>query len=278
MKGAERKSIILETLQSNGSVTVADMARKLDVSVMTVRRDLLELERNSLVRRVHGGAVLGRGRGYEPPYAVRSGEAAEEKRRIGVLAASQIAEGDSVAIDIGSTSLEVAKALHDRHNLTIVTPSIRVARELEDEPDIRMILTGGIIRHGELSLIGDLAEQAFSVLRVDRLILGTGAVDVKFGLSEYNWDDARVKRAMINSAKEIILVADSRKFQHVAFARIVGLEKITTVVTDQPLPDEFADVFKANCTNVLIAGDTFEISETIRSRGNNKTQSTSEES
>lgn len=232
MKATVRRSQILQELAEAGSVTVVDLAERFSVSPMTIRRDLLELERASLVRRVHGGAVAGRGRSYEPPYLLRTSENAETKRRIGALAASLIAEGDSVAIDTGSTCLEVARRLRGRRNLTILTPGFRIAEALLDEPEIRLILTGGILRPGEGSLIGDLARHAFQELSVDRLVLAVGGVDATFGLSEYNWDDVGVKQAMIRSAKEVILVTDSGKFGQIAFARVAGLEAVTTLVTD----------------------------------------------
>jgi DeoR/GlpR family transcriptional regulator of sugar metabolism len=233
VKAAVRRSQILQDLEDVGSVTVVQLADRFEVSPMTIRRDLLELERASLARRVHGGAVAGQGRSYEPPYMRRTEERADIKRQIGRLAANLIAEGDSVALDAGSTCLAVAHGLKNRRNLTIITPGLRIAEALVDEPEIRLILAGGIVRPGEASLTGDLARHAFSQLSVDRLILGVGGLDASFGISEYNWDDVLVKQAMIRSAKEVLVVADSRKFDQIAFARIAGLEAITTLVTDR---------------------------------------------
>jgi DeoR/GlpR family transcriptional regulator of sugar metabolism len=163
----------------------------------------------------------------------RTAERADIKQQIGALAASLIAEGDSVALDAGSTCLAVAQGLKGRRNLTIITPGLRIAEALVDEPEIRLIVAGGIVRPGEASLTGDLAKHTFTQLSVDRLILGVGGLDASFGISEYNWDDVLVKQAMIRSAKEVLVVADSRKFDQIAFARIAGLEAITTLVTDR---------------------------------------------
>ncbi|MEN3268604.1 DeoR/GlpR family DNA-binding transcription regulator [Pseudonocardia sp.] len=253
MKASVRRSQILQELAEAGSVTVVDLAERFSVSPMTIRRDLLELERAALVRRVHGGAVAGRGRSYEPPLLLRTGENADVKRRIGALAASMIAEGDSVALDTGSTCLEVACNLRGRRNLTVLTPGFRIAEILIDEPDIRLILTGGIVRPGEASLIGDLARHAFQELSVDRLVLAVGGVDAAFGLSEYNWDDVLVKQAMIRSAKEVILVADSRKFDQIAFARIAGLEAVAMLVTDREPGEPLRAALKSAGVKTLIA-------------------------
>jgi DeoR/GlpR family transcriptional regulator of sugar metabolism len=233
VKSSVRRSQILQELSENGSVSVIDLADRFDVSTMTIRRDLRELKRVGLARRVHGGAVVGRARSYEPPYLTRATENTDTKKRIGARAATLIAEGDSVALDTGSTCLEVARHLRDRRNLTVITPSLRAVDLLLDEPDIRLIVCGGIARPGEASLIGELARHAFAELSVDRLILAVGGIDAGFGLSEYNWDDVLVKHAMIRSAKEVILVADSSKFNQIAFARVAGLETVATLVTDQ---------------------------------------------
>jgi DeoR family transcriptional regulator, fructose operon transcriptional repressor len=253
MKSAVRRSQILQDLAEVGSVTVVDLAERFAVSPMTIRRDLLELERLGLARRVHGGAVAGRGRSYEPPYMVRTTENSEIKKNIGALTAGLIAEGDSVAIDTGSTCLEVARNLQGRRNLTVITPGLRIAGLLVDEPDIRLIVAGGIARPGEASLIGELARHAFSELSVDRLILAVGGIDAAFGLSEYNWDDVLVKQAMIRSAKEVILVADSRKFDQIAFARIAGLEAVAMLVTDEEPSGQLQAALKAAGVKVVVA-------------------------
>lgn len=256
MKAAVRRSQILQDLEDVGSVTVVQLADRFAVSPMTIRRDLLELERASLARRVHGGAVTGRGRSYEPPYMRRTAERAETKQQIGRLAADLIAEGDSVALDAGSTCLAVAHGLKGRRNLTIITPGLRIAEVLVDEPEIRLILAGGIVRPGEASLTGDLARHAFSQLSVDRLILGVGGLDASFGISEYNWDDVLVKQAMIRSAKEVLVVADSRKFDQIAFARIAGLEAINTLVTDRAPDGELLTALTAAGVNIVTTDET----------------------
>lgn len=252
MKATLRRSQILQDLEDVGSVTVAHLAERFEVSPMTIRRDLLELERASLARRVHGGAVTGRGRSYEPPYLRRTMERTDVKERIGALAAGLIAEGDSVALDAGSTCLAVAQALQGRRNLTVITPGLRIADALIDEPEIRLVLAGGIVRPGEASLTGELARHAFSQLSVDRLILGVGGLDASFGISEYNWDDVLVKQAMMRSAKEVLVVADSRKFGQIAFARIAGLEAITTLVTDREPEGELLAALVAADVNIAV--------------------------
>lgn|SRR5574341_632108 len=233
MDSEGRRALILREIDDRGSVRVIELASRLGVSEMTVRRDLTDLEREGGVRRVHGGAVSARGRSYEPPLILRSTENQDAKKRIGKLAASLVADGDSIAIDIGSTTHELAHNLLGRRNLTVITSSLHIANLLTSQPDIRLILSGGIVRKGEASLVGDLAQYAYQNFFVDRLFLGVGAIDAKAGLTEYNLDDALVKQAMIRCAKEIIVLADMTKFDHVAFARIAPLNVIHQIVTDR---------------------------------------------
>ena len=233
MKSSERRSLLVQELDETGTVSVSTASERFQVSPMTIRRDLLELERAGLARRVHGGAVVGRGRSYEPPLLLRDAEFAEQKDAIARAAIGLIAEGDSIALDTGSTCMRIAEGLRGRRNLTVVTPSMRVAKALSEEPDLRVIVSGGVLRVGEESLTGEFAARAFEQLSVDRVLLAVAGIDGDFGLSDYNWEDVVVKKAMIHSAKEVIAVADSRKFDQVAFARIAGLEAITTLVTDR---------------------------------------------
>jgi DeoR family transcriptional regulator, fructose operon transcriptional repressor len=244
MVSENRVTIILKEIENRGSVSVVDLAQRLGVSVMTIRRDLVDLEKEGLVHRVHGGAVSARGRSYEPSFLHRESEYRSAKVIIGQLAADLIADGDSVALDIGTTTLELARNLVGRHNLTVITPSLHIANVLANQPDIRLILPGGIVRQGELSLIGELTRQSVGGLFVDRLFLGVGAVDSHAGLTEYNWDDVLVKQAMIRNAKEVILLADTSKFEKVAFARVAPLSAVHMLVTNQMPPPALYDALK----------------------------------
>lgn len=234
----ERRTLIVSMIDTDGKVDIYKLAREFNVSDITIRRDLIVLEKEGVLRRVHGGAISSRGRGYEPPFSLRSSQNRAAKALIGRKAAELIEDGDCVALDAGSTTIEVARNLIDRYNLTIITPSLSIAYLLANQIGIRLILPGGIIRQGEGSMIGEVAQKCFENFYVDKLILSVGAIDVDAGLTEYNWDDTMVKRAMIKSAKRIIVVADQSKFNTVAFASVAKLSEIHQLITNQIPPKD----------------------------------------
>ncbi|MGB9673993.1 MAG: DeoR/GlpR family DNA-binding transcription regulator [Anaerolineales bacterium] len=231
----ERHQVILDLLETRGSVTVNEMVERFGVSEMTIRRDLDILEKKGLLRRVHGGAVLDRGRSYEPPFISRAVENLEAKQRIGRVAAGMIENGDSITLDVGTTTYEVAKNITGKQNLTILTPCLQIATLLAENPNIRLIVSGGIVRPGELSMVGHLAERTLQDFYVDKLFLGAAGVDLEAGLTEYNLEDTLVKQVMIKNAKQVILVSDSSKLGRIAFTSIAPLSVVHTLVTDDAI-------------------------------------------
>jgi DeoR/GlpR family transcriptional regulator of sugar metabolism len=171
-------------------------------------------------------------RSYEPPFATRAVVAHPAKAAIAAAAADRVEYGETAILDVGSTTLELARCLRGRGGLTIVTPSVHAALELANEPNIRIILTGGIVRAGELSLIGDLAERTFAELNCDVLFLGVGGIHPTKGLTEYNLDDTRVKRAALRTASRCVVLADATKLDRVCLATIASLEEIDVLITD----------------------------------------------
>lgn len=253
MGGRERRQTILELLADRGELLIADVAERLEVSQMTIRRDLQSLEREGALQRVHGGAVTGRSRSYEPPFALRSGRHHEAKERIAATAAALVREGETVVIDVGTTALEVARALRATSNITVLTPSLRAAFEVAANPDIRVIVTGGTVRPGELSLVGQMSERAFTELRCDTLFLGVGGIDATAGVTEFNLDDAFVKRAACTHARRCVALADASKIGTVAFAQVCAADAVDVLVTDTEADEHALAPLRALGMEVLIA-------------------------
>jgi DeoR/GlpR family transcriptional regulator of sugar metabolism len=253
MLQTERRQSILNLIEKEGALQVNELVRRFSVSEMTLRRDLAALERQGLLRRVHGGAISDRGRSFEPPFLARRAAHQEEKRRIGQAAAALIKNGDSITLDVGTTTLEIARNLAEKQDLTVLTPSFQVAAVLSSQPGIRLILTGGILRPGELSLVGHVAERTFQDFYVDKLFLGAAGIDLQAGLTEYNLEDTLVKHAMLRSAKQVILVADASKFNRVAFAAIAPMKSIHTIITDASLDSATVTQLRKMDIDVILA-------------------------
>jgi DeoR/GlpR family transcriptional regulator of sugar metabolism len=221
----------LDAMQRDGEIQVHDLADDLGCSEMTIRRDLDALERDGVVRRVHGGAVRVQLRRDELPYSVRALEAIDAKQRIGRAVAELCADGETVIVDSGTTALEVARALHGRP-VTVLPLGLRALLELADDPAVRLIAPGGEVRPGELVVTGDLAEVAFERLRFDTFVLGCCGIDGREGVTTHVPADARVKRAACGAARRTIVVGDSSKLGLVAFGHVCGLGIPERFVTD----------------------------------------------
>jgi DeoR/GlpR family transcriptional regulator of sugar metabolism len=254
---SERRRKIVEIIQESGSMTVTELCELFDVSEMTIRRDLRDLDKHGVLRRVHGGAVSNLGRSYEPPYTIRSTRQADNKVAIGQKAAELVMDGDSIALDVGTTTLEIARALKGKRNLTILTGSIPIANEIVSNlslnSDVRLILTGGIVRPDELSLVGHIAERAYDDFHVDKAFIGVGGLSLEDGLTEYNIEDARVKKTLSEHAHQRIVVADSTKLGRTTFSAVAPLSIVDILVTDSDIPDAFAKALIELEIELLIA-------------------------
>lgn len=252
MLAKERHQKILELLEKNGSTTISELVSKFEISEMTIRRDLDILEKRYLLRRVHGGAISTRGSSYEPPYLVRSTENLEVKQRIGKKAASLIKNGDSISLDTGTTTYEVARNLNNFQDLTVITHSFPIASLLIQNLQNRLIIPGGIMRPGELSMIGDLSIRGYKEYFVDKLFLGVGGIDITVGLTEFNLEDTLVKRAMVINAKEVIVVADASKFNQVAFTVVAPITVVRKIITDSSLDPAIVAQFAKEDIEVIL--------------------------
>jgi DeoR family transcriptional regulator, fructose operon transcriptional repressor len=249
----ERHQAILNMLEERGSVAVTDLVARFNVSEMTIRRDLDNLERGGYLRRVHGGAITDHGRSYEPSFLTRAAVNQELKERIGKAAAELVTPGDSLILDTGTTTLEIARNLTNKNELTIITPCFQIASVLAGNSNIRLILAGGILRPKELSMYGPVTERTFADYFVDKLFLGAAGVDFTAGLTEFNLEDTLVKHAMLRCAKHVILTVDSSKFNRVAFTAIAPLKVVHTVVTNSEIEPAIVTRLKKENIDVVLA-------------------------
>lgn len=255
----ERHRRIVEAVEADGDVTVSTLAVSLGVSEMTVRRDLQELEEAGLLRRVHGGATKHLGRAYAPPFGTRELQAPEQKQALGRAAAELVGDGDAIGLDVGSTVLAMVPFLASRaDNLTVVTASLRVAVEiagrLTPRQRLRLVATGGVLHPEELSLTGQMATDAFRSVRLDTAFVGVGGLDPQEGATEFDLEDAQVKRGMIASARRVVVLADSTKLGRVCFAAVCPTSRIDVLVTDEAADPDILERIRATGIEVAVAG------------------------
>ena len=252
MQAEERQQTILQLLDARGQLTIADLSDRFSVSEMTIRRDLAQLEGEGLLRRTHGGATRTRSGSFEPPFALRSRLNTAAKKAIAGSVARQLQDGQTLILDGGSTGTAVAEALVGR-NLTVCALNMRVADILASSPQTRVMVPGGLVRHGEQSFVGPAAERTLQDHRFDTYVMTVSAIDVSAGLTEWNVDDAAVKRAALASSSRCIVACDSSKFGQTAFARIAGLDAADLVVTDTELGADQRDALSVLGTTLHIA-------------------------
>jgi DeoR/GlpR family transcriptional regulator of sugar metabolism len=259
MNAVERQNKIVEIVLAGGRITIPSICEQFDISEMTARRDLNELDRLGLLRRIHGGAIASLGRSYEPPFQTRVIKNQAAKTAIGLKASELIYDGDSIALDVGTTTLEIVKGLKGKRNLTIVTNCLQIANLVVDtlsiDMDIRLVLTGGIVRARELSMVGHIPEQVYQDLHVDKAFIGIGGISVEEGLTEYNIEDTQIKRMLLKSAREKIVVADGSKFGVTTLASVAPLTSIDRIVTDSSAPAEFVTQFRESGVEVIVANE-----------------------
>ncbi len=223
---------ILEVARRDGHVSVMELSQRFGVSDVTIRRDLRELAAQGLLRRAHGGAVPTTPAPPEPPVIQRMSHELAWKEAIGRAAAALVSDNESVFIGSGSTTAHVARNLLDRRGLTVVTNALNIATELAAAEGITVVVTGGMMRASELSLVGHIAESSLREVRVDKVIIGMRAISLEAGMTNDYLPEVMTDRAIIEMAPELILVADHTKFGKIASAYVAPLEKVTTLVTD----------------------------------------------
>jgi len=228
----QRKDAILKLLTENRMMKAGDLAAEFEVSMETIRRDLSELEELKLIRRVHGGAVLYTEYGIEPDYTYRTEENYNEKLRIGQKAAEIVNDGDSIIIDLGTTTLEFARFLKGKKDLTVLTNSIKIAYELMANEEITVIFIGGKLRHGEGTTSGYWSEEMVDNFFVDKLFVGVGALTPENGIMDYHIEEANLRRHFVKRAKQVIALADYSKFGIKAMNVICKTEEINCLITD----------------------------------------------
>ena len=251
--GEARRAKILEWLQEEGSARVRSLAEAFEVSEVTMRQDLEKLETDGHIVREHGGAFLKSVTQQVRSMALQHLENMEAKHRIGRAAAALVSDGETIILDSGSTTTEVATQLIGKRDMTVITNALNIALMLGAEPGFEVHMTGGHFKAPTLSLSGERSADYFRGLFVQTLFLATAAIDLDAGLTYPALSDIPVKRAMIDAAQRVILVADSSKIGQRSFSALGGLDLIHMLVTDEGISPEDRKAIEAAGVEVLIA-------------------------
>lgn len=253
MTKEERQELILETLIKHESVQVSDLSTLLEVSAVTVRKDLTELEKENKLYRSHGKAIL------INPYinnrSVNEKEklATEEKNEIGKAAAAMITKDDSIIIASGTTVHALARNIRPIHRLTVISASLQVSEILANNEAIEIIQLGGTLRHSSNSVVGKYAEGILSSFCCSKLFLGVDGIDLEFGITTTDVREADLNKEMMRYAQKCIVLADSSKFRRRGFSKIANLEDVDIIITDRGIPDSIARRIEEMGIELIIA-------------------------
>lgn len=239
----DRRKRIVNELKVNGIVKVDDLAELLSVSNMTIRRDLKELEENGLIKRTHGGATLVDSLTMELPFLSKEILNINEKKKIAKEAVKYIENGMVVGLDSGTTSMEIAKLISNNKTLTVITPDVIIASYLCQYSNMDVICTGGYVQSNTGVCLGQIAEGVLSKVRTDICFIATSAFTTD-SITTPTFTKEAIKRLLIESSKEAVLIADSSKYGKEHFVKITELSKFNLMIVDDGLSKEVYEVLK----------------------------------
>jgi DeoR/GlpR family transcriptional regulator of sugar metabolism len=251
MLAIERRRLIISILQEKNSVLVPELSKEFNVTEETIRRDLEKLEKEGILKRTYGGAVLNESTNVDLPLNIREVTNKAGKEAIGAKAAEYIEDGDTILLDSSSTALQVASKIKNKKKITVITNSIKIVLELSDAKDCRVISTGGALRENAMSFVGHMAEQSIKNYNVDKAIISCKGVDKIKHITESNEMEAEVKKMMIKSADKVFLVVDHAKFDKVAFIKMLNLDAVDMIFTDRALSEDWEKLLKNHNVEVV---------------------------
>jgi DeoR/GlpR family transcriptional regulator of sugar metabolism len=247
----ERLEQIASVVAERRAVTVAELSALFDVSPVTIRSDLDEIERLGLAVRTHGGAVRMERNGSELAFSVRQRANVEEKDRISAACAELIVSGDSIALDGSTTALQIARRIRDRSDLTVVTSSLMAALEFVDSQGITVVMPGGVLDRNTISLVGALGTETLSRCNAAKGFFGVRGLTLD-GLTDVNTYEVDLKRSLISVSRQVTIVADSSKWGRVALISLMPWTGVHRVVTDRAAPADMVASLRERGIEVVL--------------------------
>lgn len=251
----ERHDSIMKLLHENKQVTVLELSKILNASVSTIRNDLTKLEKNGLLTKTHGGAILPKGDDRYVSFSDRLLKNNSEKEAIANLAVTHISDGQCIILDASSTSLFLAKKLHNFNRLTVITNGLYTALELKDNPNINVILTGGLVSKNSYSLEGLLGQGLIKSIHADICFVSAKGFTVNEGLTDFNIYEAELKKLLVQRSKKLIALLDNSKLDIISVASFAKIENIDLLITDSNASNDLVNRYIDNNLNISIAGN-----------------------
>lgn len=255
----ERYKEIRRLLNENGSVTVSELMERFHISIETVRRDLMTMERQKELKRVHGGAVRLTEMKQFKQVSLRKQENSEEKNVLSRACVDLVQEGDIISIDSGSTAISFARVLKGRFKkLTIVTHSLDVFRELEQEDNYKKILIGGEYLDSESSFCGELAMQLLKEIHVEKAFICPSAISLEGGVQDFITELVPVQKKFVQHANKVYVMADNSKIEKTALMKICSLDMCDAIITDDHLDEKIKERYLQASVRLLKAGEVYD--------------------
>ncbi len=247
-----RQQALIDLVKRDGFITVDELATALDVTHQTIRRDVNLLATHNLIRRHHGGASLPT-TAENIAYTARQQMFHDEKRRIAALAASHIPDHASLFVNLGTTTEEVARALHRHEGLRVITNNLNVAGMMSEYKNCEVMIAGGSVRPWDKGIVGELTVDFVQQFKVDFAVIGVSGIEEDGTLRDFDMREVRVASAIIANARSVFLVADRSKFGRPALVRLADMSRVHALFTDAPPPASMDAVFEKAGTQVFVA-------------------------
>jgi DeoR family transcriptional regulator of aga operon len=249
----DRHQFILKKLTEKGKVSIPQLINEMEVSGVTIRKDLKLLEEKKLLFRTRGGGSINNPYAVERPIDEKEFIKSDEKKKIAKTALSLIGQNDSIIIASGTTVFELARQLHPEKRIIVITPALKVALELCNRPNVEVLQLGGLVHQSSSSTAGSFAEKILDELSCGVLFLGVDGIDLEYGLTITNITEASLNQRMIKLAHTVVVMADSSKFDRRGLGKICDLNQIDYIITDDEVSRDTVNKIETSGVKVIIA-------------------------
>lgn len=249
----DRHEYILKKIKENNKVTIQELSDQMNVSSVTIRKDLKLLEDKSLIYRTKGGASSNNPYASDRPILIKESINSDEKSKIGKKAVEMIRDNDSILIGSGTTAYAVARNLESNDRLTVITPALKVALELCNKPNIEVLQLGGLIRPNSSSVAGQYAMRILEEVSCGILFLGVDGIDLDFGITISNITEATLNQKMLSTSQKVVILADSTKFGRRGLGKICNLEDVDYIITDKNTSEKYITALEDAGIKIIIA-------------------------